>query len=271
MPAERRHTLLFLREIRAMSPVFLDTEIDMSAISRHRAAARAAGRRYSVVSYVLYVAARVLVRHPDANAAIRGQVWPRVARYPAASGKLTLDKTLGGQRVVLSTVLDGLDSASLDDIQRRVSHFRDGDPERMPEYTAVRMLDRLPWPVRGLVFRLGVRPLAGRARRFGTFAVTSLSHRPVDGFASVGGTTITLGLGQVADRPVARDGQVVIAPVMRLTLTFDHRMLDGAEAADVLAEIKAGLEAYGVTGDDADYPASLEETAPGSAASGSSR
>lgn len=51
-------------------------------------------------------------------------------------------------------------------------------------------------------------------------------------------------MGRIADRPVARDGAVVIAPVMRLSLAFDHRVIDGAEAADVLTEIKDALEAY---------------------------
>jgi pyruvate/2-oxoglutarate dehydrogenase complex dihydrolipoamide acyltransferase (E2) component len=78
----------------------------------------------------------------------------------------------------------------------------------------------------------------------GTFALSSLGHRPVDDFYSVGGTTITLGLGRIADRPVARNGTVEIAPVARLSLTFDHRVVDGAEAADVLADLVAGLEDF---------------------------
>ncbi|MFI9274308.1 2-oxo acid dehydrogenase subunit E2 [Kitasatospora sp. NPDC052896] len=242
---ERRHTLQFLREIRAFSPVFLDTEVDMSMIQRHRAAARERGERYSVVSYVLHAGGRVLDRHPEANAAIRGTARPKIARYSSVNGKVTLDKTIGGQRVVLSTVLPDLQRAELAEIQHRLAHHRDGDPERMPEYAPTRLLHRLPWPFGGWLFRLGVRPLRRRAGAFGTFAVTSLSHRPVDGFASVGGTTITLGLGQVADRPVVRAGEVVAAPTMRLTLTFDHRVIDGAEAADVLADLKQALESFG--------------------------
>ncbi|MGP4049797.1 2-oxo acid dehydrogenase subunit E2 [Streptomyces sp. 2A115] len=78
----------------------------------------------------------------------------------------------------------------------------------------------------------------------GTFAVTSLGHRPVEAFHSVGGTTITLGLGAIADRPVLRDGRITVTPVMPLSLTFDHRVIDGTEAADVLAEIEEGLESF---------------------------
>jgi pyruvate/2-oxoglutarate dehydrogenase complex dihydrolipoamide acyltransferase (E2) component len=241
---ERRHTLNFLDEIRPFSPVFLDTEIDMTAVRQHRAAARERGDRYSLVSYVLYAAARTLAAHPAANAAVRGHWRPRVARHTTVNGKLTLDKTIGAERVVLATVLKDLQQASLDDIQQQIEPFRDGDPNVMPQFAAVRLLHKLPWPVGRLLFRRGVRPLRTRGQTLGTFAVTSLGHRPVDGFYSVGGTTITLGVGRVVDRAVVRDGVVGVAPVMRLSLTFDHRVIDGAEAADVLHDVKNAMEGF---------------------------
>jgi pyruvate/2-oxoglutarate dehydrogenase complex dihydrolipoamide acyltransferase (E2) component len=244
VPRQRRHTLFFLREIRPIAPVFLDTDVDMTAVSRHRRAARDGGDRYSVASYVLCTAARALIAHPEANAAIHGRLRPRLARYQTVNGKLTLDRTIDGQRVVLSAVLPDLHRATLAEVQEQVDRYRDGDPDQMPEFAGVRMLHRLPWLLGGALFRLGVRPLHRRAEAFGTFAVSSLGHRPVDGFYSVGGTTITLGLGQVADRPVARDGRLEIAPTMRLSLAFDHRVVDGALAADVLADIRGRLESF---------------------------
>ncbi|MFC9324660.1 2-oxo acid dehydrogenase subunit E2 [Kitasatospora sp. NPDC057015] len=237
---ERRPTLHFLREIRSISPVFLGTDIDMSAVVRHRDTVH----KHSYVAYVLHAAARVLAAHPEANAALRGAGRPRIAHHTAVNGKFTMDRTVNGQRVVLSTVLPDLERTDLAGIQRQIDHFRDGDPEVMPEFAGTRLLQKLPWPLGGLLFRLGVRPLARRAAVLGTFAVTSLGHRPVDDFYSVGGTTITLGVGRVAERPVVRDAELAVAPVMRLSLTFDHRVIDGAEAADVLADLKHALENF---------------------------
>jgi pyruvate/2-oxoglutarate dehydrogenase complex dihydrolipoamide acyltransferase (E2) component len=237
---ERRATLHFLKEIESISPVFLDTDVDMTAVVRHRDTRH----KHSVVTYVLHTAARVLAAHPEANAAIRGRRRPQVARYASVNGKFTLDRTMNGQRIVLSTVLTDLQRASLGDIQRQVDHFRDGDPAEMEEFAGARLMQRLPLSLGGMLFRLGVRPLGRRPEMLGTFAVTSLGHRPVDGFYSVGGTTITLGVGRIADRPVVRDGEVAVAPVMRLSLTFDHRVIDGAEAADVLADLKQALETF---------------------------
>jgi pyruvate/2-oxoglutarate dehydrogenase complex dihydrolipoamide acyltransferase (E2) component len=254
-PRQRRHTLYFLGEITSCAPVFLGTEVDMSAVQRHRAAAREQGEARSVVTYLLYAAARVLAAHPAANAAIRGGPRPRIARYDRVNGKLTLDKELDGERVVLSAVLPDLHEASLAEIQRLVARYRDGDPANMPEFARTRALHGAPPLLGRALFRLGARSLRARPELLGTFSVTSLGHRAVDAFYSVGGTAITLGAGRIAERPVVRDGRVVAAPVMRLSLTFDHRVLDGAEAADVLTEIKDALEGFAAGPQDAAAPA----------------
>jgi pyruvate/2-oxoglutarate dehydrogenase complex dihydrolipoamide acyltransferase (E2) component len=237
---QRRHTLYFLRGIRSFAPVFLDTEVDMSGVRAQRESST--GQRYSYVSYVLWAAGRALAAHPEANAAIRGGIRPRVARYDHVDAKLTLDAVLDGHRVVLTGILPGVDTADLAEIQRQVAHHRDLDHQTAPEFARVRALHRIPWPFGPLLFRLASAPLSRRPGALGTVAVTSLGHGPVDSFHSIGGTTITLGVGRVIDRPVVRDGQVVVAPVMRLSLTFDHRVIDGAEAADVLAAIRDRLE-----------------------------
>jgi 2-oxoglutarate dehydrogenase E2 component (dihydrolipoamide succinyltransferase) len=44
------------------------------------------------------------------------------------------------------------------------------------------------------------------------------------------------------ERPVVRNGQIVIAPVMYLALSYDHRLVDGREAVQFLVRIKDCLE-----------------------------
>lgn len=241
---ERRHTLYFLREVEQHAPVFLDTEVDMTRVRELRSAARAEGTEYSTVSFILLATARALAKHPAANAGARGGRRLKVLRFEEISGKLTLDKTVNGQRVVLSAVLPGLGTATLDEVQRKIDRYRVGDGDVLPEFANARALHSLPRPIAAALYRRAVRPLAKRAAVTGTFSVTSLGHRPVDGFHSSGGTTVTVGVGRTLDRPVARDGEVVVAPVMRLNLTFDHRVIDGAEAADLLADLKEELEQF---------------------------
>jgi 2-oxoglutarate dehydrogenase E2 component (dihydrolipoamide succinyltransferase) len=51
-----------------------------------------------------------------------------------------------------------------------------------------------------------------------------------------------LGLHRIEDRPVVRDGQIVIRPMMYLALSYDHRLIDGREAVTALKIIKEAIE-----------------------------
>ncbi|WP_261387059.1 2-oxo acid dehydrogenase subunit E2 [Streptomyces sp. BK340] len=225
-----------------MSPVFLDTDVDFTGVLAHRERASEEGVRYSLLSYVLRSATRVLERHPDCNAALGGGLRPKLARFGAVQPKIAMDRTLAGQRVVLSAVLPDLRGADLDEIQQAFARIKDTPVDELPELRGTFMLHRLPallgWPT----FRAVMAILPKRPQLMGTLAVSSLGHRAVNGFHATGGTAITLNLGQVKPTPVIRENEVAIAPVMRLNLCFDHRVVDGAEAADVLDEIKTDLE-----------------------------
>ncbi|SEE00121.1 2-oxoacid dehydrogenases acyltransferase (catalytic domain) [Streptomyces sp. 2231.1] len=245
----RRHTLYFLEWAADQRPVHLDTEVDMTRIQEHRAAARAEGTRISVVSYLLHATGRVLARHPRANAVL-APGWPsalrrpRTLRFGEVTAKLALDRTLDGERTVLSALVPGLESASLQEIQDRVDRFRGADAGTLPEFKGVRMLGRLPVPLGRAAFAAALRSPRRRPEVFGTVSVSSLGHRDVDGFHSAGGTAVTLCAGRIIDRAVVRAGQVVPAPVMRLGLTFDHRVIDGATAADVLSDLRHSMEEF---------------------------
>ena len=47
---------------------------------------------------------------------------------------------------------------------------------------------------------------------------------------------------RIEDRPIAKDGQVVIRPMMYLALSYDHRVIDGKEAVTFLVRVKESLE-----------------------------
>ncbi len=51
-----------------------------------------------------------------------------------------------------------------------------------------------------------------------------------------------LGLHRIEDRPVVRDGQVVVRPMMYLALSYDHRLVDGKEAVTFLVRVKEAIE-----------------------------
>ena len=51
-----------------------------------------------------------------------------------------------------------------------------------------------------------------------------------------------LGMHAIQDRPVVRDGQIVIRPMMYLALSYDHRIIDGREAVNFLKKVKEYIE-----------------------------
>ena len=56
------------------------------------------------------------------------------------------------------------------------------------------------------------------------------------------GTTAILSVGRAVEKPVVRDGQIEIAPVLEVTLSFDHRAIDGGLAQRFMARIRENLE-----------------------------
>lgn len=78
----------------------------------------------------------------------------------------------------------------------------------------------------------------------GRFSVSNLGMYAVDEFNALimPGQVAILAVGAVAERAVVRNGQVIAAPTMRVTLSSDHRVVDGAYAAAFLAELRRILE-----------------------------
>ena len=78
----------------------------------------------------------------------------------------------------------------------------------------------------------------------GTFAISNLGMFDVTSFVAIihPPQTAVLAVGTVAKRPVVRDDQVAVAQTMTATLSADHRMVDGAEGARFIVEVKRLLE-----------------------------
>ena len=87
----------------------------------------------------------------------------------------------------------------------------------------------------------GIRPdeISG-----GTFTITNLGANDIDGFTPIINPPQVgiLGVGRVVEKPVIRDGQITKGSTMYLSLTFDHRVVDGAPAAEFLQTVKGLLE-----------------------------
>ena len=69
--------------------------------------------------------------------------------------------------------------------------------------------------------------------RLGGLAATPIINRP---------EVAIVGVNRIDERPVVRAGQIVVRKMMNLSSSFDHRIVDGWEAASFIAAVKAQLE-----------------------------
>lgn len=115
-----------------------------------------------------------------------------------------------------------------------------GTVERLPDFLLAPVLRLFSYLAndRALDFPwLGVR-----ADPFGGAMITSVGMFGIDvGYAPIfplANTPLVILVGEVQDRPVARDGQVVVRPMLNLNATFDHRFIDGFHAARMAATVR---------------------------------
>jgi pyruvate dehydrogenase E2 component (dihydrolipoamide acetyltransferase) len=116
-------------------------------------------------------------------------------------------------------VVRGCDSASLEQLGAEVARLAE----------AARRGSLKPEELRGGTFTIT------SAGKLGGLLVTPLVNHP---------EVAILGLHRIASRPVVRDGAVVVRQIGNVSLSFDHRVVDGARAAaftlDVIRRLEAG-------------------------------
>jgi pyruvate dehydrogenase E2 component (dihydrolipoamide acetyltransferase) len=154
------------------------------------------------------------MRHRAVNARFTGDA---IERYPSADIGLAV------------AIPDGL----------VVPVIRGSDRRTIAEIAAVRV---------DLVERSRAGKLKQEDLEGGTFTISNLGMYGVEQFVAVLNPpqAAILAVGTVEDRPVARDGELVVRPMMTMTMTSDHRALDGATASDFLRTVKSFLEEPGL-------------------------
>lgn len=86
--------------------------------------------------------------------------------------------------------------------------------------------------------------LAAKSYQGGTFTVSNLGMTGIDWFTPIINPPqiAIIGISSVLEKVVAKAGEIVIVPIMNLTLVFDHRAIDGYPAAKFLAALRSRLE-----------------------------
>ena len=103
---------------------------------------------------------------------------------------------------------------------------------------------RISEELKDMVERARHRKLKPEEYQGGTFTISNLGMFGVDEFIAIINPPegAILAVGAISEKPVVRNGQIAVGRAMRITLSCDHRIMDGAVAARFLQDLKAHLE-----------------------------
>jgi pyruvate dehydrogenase E2 component (dihydrolipoamide acetyltransferase) len=195
--------------------ITLSLRVDMSEATRLRAMTcdhmlKQTGQRPSFTAIVARAVAAVLPRHPYLNASLDG------------------DRVIAWEEVHLGI------ATSLEDYLV-VPVIREAQGKSLAELVAA-MAD--------LLERARARRLTPAEMSGSTFTISNLGMFGIESFTAIINPpeTAILAVGQIVDTPVGSDGGIVLRPLMNLTLSVDHRVVDGAGGARFLADLKMVLE-----------------------------
>lgn len=188
--------------------------VDCTALKALRAALRepfeAEGLKITYNHIIMKVAAQALTEFPDINASFDGE---QLTRHVHANVGLAVAK---GDGLIVPNVKRA-EAKTLREVSREteglIAAVRDGS--------------------------IGMDDITG-----GTFSITNLGRYGVTGFSPIINQPelAILGVCAIVDTPVARDGRVVIHPMMNLCLAADHRVVDGVMAAGFLQRVAQLVE-----------------------------
>jgi 2-oxoisovalerate dehydrogenase E2 component (dihydrolipoyl transacylase) len=190
-------------------------EVDVSALEELRAhlnETRAGGGHLTLLPFLVRAIVNAIVEHPQVNARYDDEAGVLHRHRAAHIGIAT--QTPGGLMVPVVRHAEalGLWEAAAE-IQRLSEAARAGKATR-DELTGSTIT----------ITSLG---------RLGGLAATPVINHP---------EVAIIGVNRIADRPVVRGGRVVIRKMMNLSSSFDHRIVDGWEAASFIAKVKGYLE-----------------------------
>ena len=190
-------------------------EVDMQPVMEMRNKYRDAfqerhGVKLGFMSFFAKASVEALRRFPSVNAELRGN---NIAyRHYADIGI-----AIGGGKGLVVPVLRNVEKMSFADVERTIGDFaRKAMENRL-----------MPEDLEGGTFTISNGGI------YGSLLSTPIVNPP---------QSAILGLHSIQERPIARDGQVIIRPMMYLALTYDHRIIDGREAVSFLKTIKEVVE-----------------------------
>jgi hypothetical protein len=183
--------------------------------------------------YSLFTKAYAIVaaRTPELRRSYLRYPWPHIYEHPRNVATLNLERTFGDEKIVIYALIRGPENRSLKELDALVRWHKDEPLENIGSFQNALRLGKLPFPIRRLVWWVSLN-FFGRLRchNYGTFGITSTSGIGAGIVKIIPVLTSTIHYGMFDD-----------AGALDMRLSFDHRVLDGATAAQALVDLESVL------------------------------
>ena len=232
------------------SRVYGTLDIDVTEARRFISEKRRQGIRLTMVHMATAVLARAVAFDvPEMNCYIR---------RGAVVGRERLDVMVpvqvGGDAGVTPAIVRDAHARRVSDIAEEIrgkaSRSRGGEEIKAAQNKY--LLNKIPWPLRRPVFRLlkwitvdmgmEIRALGLSAHSFGSFVVSDIGsfglNTGMTALMPAAKVPAVIVLGKMEEKPVVRNGKIVVRTILPLTGTFDHRIVDGMQIGKLARGIK---------------------------------
>jgi pyruvate dehydrogenase E2 component (dihydrolipoamide acetyltransferase) len=189
---------------------YVTVPVDMTALVAYRAQLKAAGAPYTVTDFIAEAVILALQEFPDVNSSTDG----RTVRW---HGHVNLGIAVSLEQGLVVPVIASAERLSLRELSQATKE-------------------------------LAEKARAGKATpdelSGSTFTISNMGMMDVENFSAIinPGESAILAVSSTLPQPVARDGKVVIRQMMKITLSCDHRIVDGALGARFVNAVKRKLE-----------------------------
>jgi pyruvate dehydrogenase E2 component (dihydrolipoamide acetyltransferase) len=217
--AERPKTMSKMRQVIAQrlqqsvvtSPHFYVTvEVDMTDLVRFRSQLKEQGAPYTITDFIAEAVVLALKEFPDVNSTTDG----RTVRWHS---RVHLGLAVSLEQGLVVPAIRDADQLSLAELNQRAKEL--ADKARSGKLTPDEMTGS-------------------------TFTISNMGMLDVEDFTAIinPGESAILAVSSTRKKPVVRDDKVVVRQIMKITLSSDHRIIDGAMAARFVNAIRAKLE-----------------------------
>ncbi len=228
-------------------PATLFYDIDMTWSEALRKKFNDAGRKVTVTAILVKAIAIAQRNHPATRT-----VWlpnSKLLQINRLEAQFTVERFIDEQPALFFGTVKMPDLKPIVAINNELHSYASDPIESVPQLEIEHRFSKYPWFIRQIIIFLGMRIPQLRLEYMGaTFGISSLGKYGCRNMISPSVITSMFCVGEVKDRPVAIDGQVVIRPILSLVLNFDHRVIDGAAAArfvtDIIKLLEGGLEEH---------------------------